>query len=40
VLADTKATLLLGTEEFVVHHMHAFTIHIAILILLKNVHAQ
>ena len=28
----------LGTADFMVHHIHAFTIHVTVLILLKGVH--
>jgi photosystem I P700 chlorophyll a apoprotein A1 len=27
----------LGTSDFLVHHIHAFTIHVTVLILLKGV---
>jgi photosystem I P700 chlorophyll a apoprotein A1 len=27
----------LGTADFMVHHIHAFTIHVTVLILLKGV---
>jgi photosystem I P700 chlorophyll a apoprotein A1 len=37
---STKVTLLpilLETADFLVHHIHAFTIHVTVLILLKGV---
>ncbi|PHT39187.1 Photosystem I chlorophyll a apoprotein A1 [Capsicum baccatum] len=30
-------TIPLGTADFLVHHIHAFTIHVTVLILLKGV---
>jgi len=32
-----RSTTLLGTTDFLVHHIHAFTLHTALLILLKGV---
>ncbi|KAJ0731245.1 putative photosystem I [Helianthus annuus] len=40
VAAGGKVALLpipLGTADFLVHHIHAFTIHVTVLILLKGV---
>ncbi|KAJ8900033.1 hypothetical protein K2173_024148 [Erythroxylum novogranatense] len=40
VVVGSKVTLLsipLGTDDFLVHHIHAFTIHVMVLILLKGV---
>ncbi|KAG6512606.1 hypothetical protein ZIOFF_030731 [Zingiber officinale] len=40
VAVDSKVALLpipLGTADFLVHHIHAFTIHVTVLILLKDV---
>ena len=40
VLVGGKAALLtipLGTMDFLVHHIHAFTVHVTILILLKGI---
>jgi hypothetical protein len=40
VAVGRKVALLpnpLGTVDFLVHHIHAFTIHVTILILLKGV---
>jgi photosystem I P700 chlorophyll a apoprotein A1 len=31
------AAIPLGTADFMVHHIHAFTIHVTVLILLKGV---
>merc|ERR1712216_135997 len=31
------APMTLGTADFMVHHIHAFTIHVTVLILLKGV---
>jgi len=31
------AAILLGTADFLIHHIHAFTIHVTVLILLKGV---
>ncbi len=30
----------LGTADFLVHHIHAFTIHVTLLILVKGVHTS
>ena len=34
---DAAAAIPLGTADFMVHHIHAFTIHVTVLILLKGV---
>ena len=31
-----RSTTLLGTADFLVHHIHAFTLHTALLVLLKG----
>jgi hypothetical protein len=37
VVEGGKIAYSLGTADFMVHHIHAFTIHVTVLILLKGV---
>jgi len=37
MVRDYDPTISLGTADFLVHHIHAFTIHVNVLILLKGI---